>query len=1184
MDPEESPELPPLKRGTYDLDAILAAAGDAEFAIPPPATKNSFNPFASSSPSAFRSSFNPSTAPSTSANDNSSNNNETASSPPAAPKAVPASRPKPLTRKPITTSSPATTPSTAGTTAKQRVSTLRSTLSKFSAPKKIDLEPVIAEDELTNNSTWDETTVQDHTDKNSNISASNINNHIGNGSLTEEQTRGPSNDDANNSMTIVSPTPSNGSSSGGIFKSSRLLRTVPFNRVSSPGAHLDPMSLGASSPTRSGSPVNLSTGSIGGLAGNDPGVYSTPSSSRPTSRPSSRPTSRPSSRVSTGNGKYHSRQLSSDSLASFNAMIGKEDPMGMGVGMGMGMGIGLGDEDDEIDLHNSGQVSFVVSDPEHLKILEGEIEDPFSPSMSAIDADADAYLSSLMQQSTSPFGSRKSNNTSRGQSPAFRSRRQRTADSGTTGGDESFLDSTDDALSDKEPHSKFRSSRTGTKTPTSPLARAVTRGSSHSPRDLSNSSGILSLDQVMSDSQGLDDIMDPSFLNNTGGRSFIVNRGGLSSNVSKDSLSSRSPPISNGVNTLQFQQPLPPVPGLDDSQIHPLDSQPANSTILQSSPALSPARSADNSNVMKSFTESKAQELDGQESGDINHVEVDIVVQSVNVHDEHHNNQTPKVQPQFDDSDLDDTDEIHYNHSLSEPLANEMMPLHDSLDIPESHAQSFAEWMSSSAEISRLDISPPVSHPPGFLHNHLGQPMPTFTTALSSGIGNSGLSTELFPVPPTYSPHASPHGTSFMASTSLGDASLLTSSFTPALSSPEATAASTVQQQQQSPAESSKTVPPLPSTTTTSPTASKKAQILEKRTHLLEDLLSKARERTKNKAEASQLLSQAASEREKAVAAANAALDAMSSLPSSKDYQSESTTTTTSNGPSVTFLVTDDNASNHHDKEDETDGPSSSGNVSTANLSTLIDRKEGSLLRRSSAMMLSSRIRDSTNLDAPRYSIREMEDMKKNVRMDLRIEITNEIREEYERSAAEEAAIFQQEIEVLKTALEKEKRENSQLKGVLDEFESSLADIAVSTGKEIQTLKEQNSKLTEIKEETEEAFIVLKTRYDELKSLNQKHVENEGILRNAVEALKQDFEASEARYEKVKAHADAKFIVASQEMEQTRIGFENEVAMLKAQLSRQEMQMRTLEQALEIKNKENEDLILFSEELIAKLS
>ncbi len=87
-----------------------------------------------------------------------------------------------------------------------------------------------------------------------------------------------------------------------------------------------------------------------------------------------------------------------------------------------------------------------------------------------------------------------------------------------------------------------------------------------------------------------------------------------------------------------------------------------------------------------------------------------------------------------------------------------------------------------------------------------------------------------------------------------------------------------------------------------------------------------------------------------------------------------------------------------------------------------------------------------------------------------------------------------------------------------------------------------------------------------------------------METLKQDFETSESRYENVKIHADAKLVQASQEMEQARVVYDNEIAQLKAQLNRQEMQMRTLEQALEIKNRENEDLILFSEELIAKLS
>ncbi|KAK3813650.1 MAG: hypothetical protein JOS17DRAFT_452393 [Linnemannia elongata] len=989
MDPEDSPELPPLKRGAYDLDAILAAAGDAEFAIPPPPSKtsfnsSSFNPFASSTPSAFKSSFNssfnPSSTPSASASsynyDDNDNNNETPATPPPAapPKAVPASRPKPLTRKPLTSSTTSTTGAggtTTTTTAKQRVSTLRSTLSKFSAPKKADPEPVIPETDIV--PSVDETFVQDHADSISNNNNSNTSkNHIGNGSISEDQAGG-NNEDGNASMTILSPTPSNGNAGSGGFKSSRPLRSVPFNRVGSPGAHLDPMGLGASSPTRSGSPVNLSAGSIGGHVGNDLGVYSTPSSSRPASRPTSRPTSRPSSRVSTGNGKYHSRQLSSDSLASFNAMIGKEDPMGMG------------DDDDDMDLHHSGHVSFVVSDPEHLRILEGEIEDPFSPSMSAIDLDADAYLSNLMQQSTSPFGSRKSNNTSRGQSPAFRSRRQRTADSAATVGEESFLDSTDDALSDKELHPKLRTSRTGTRTPSSPLARAVTRGSSHSPRDLSNSVGQLSLDQVMSDSQGMDDIMDSSFLNGAagaGGRSFAVSRGGPSSNADKESLSSRSPPVSNGAGPSHTPLPLSPALGSENGQgVHPLDNHHGGAGAGLHSPlATSPSHPANGNNgngLNDDFSNSKhrqQQEFDDKDSVDINHVEVDIVVQNVNVHDEpeyRNKNQSPKVHLHIDDSDLDDSDDnIHYNHSVSEALANEEMQLHESLDIHESHAQSFAEWMSSSAEISRLDISPPVNHPPGFLHNlHNNQPLPSFGAAMSSsGPVNSGLSTELFPAPPTFSPHTPPHGTSLMASTNIGDASVLTSSYTPTLSSPEAAFASP-QQPQHSPS----------SITTTSPTASKKAQILEKRSHLLEDLLSKARERTKNKTEVTQLLSQAAIDREKAVAAANAAIEATpsatppsTSSSSSKDSLAESAAT--SNGPSVTFAVTDDTAPGS-DKDSRAlhDDDLDIGSGSAGNLSILIDRKDGGLVRRPSGMMLSSRIRDSTNLDAPRYSIREME-------------------------------------------------------------------------------------------------------------------------------------------------------------------------------------------------------------------
>lgn len=59
--------------------------------------------------------------------------------------------------------------------------------------------------------------------------------------------------------------------------------------------------------------------------------------------------------------------------------------------------------------------------------------------------------------------------------------------------------------------------------------------------------------------------------------------------------------------------------------------------------------------------------------------------------------------------------------------------------------------------------------------------------------------------------------------------------------------------------------------------------------------------------------------------------------------------------------------------------------------------------------------------------------------------------------------------------------------------------------------------------------------------------------------------------------------MVSQELEQARIVYGDEIVMLKGQVGRQEMQMRTLEQALDIKTKEFDQLMQISEEMIAKL-
>ncbi|KAG0049958.1 Transforming acidic coiled-coil-containing protein 2 [Gryganskiella cystojenkinii] len=1046
MDPEDSPELPPLKRGTYDLDAILAAAENAEFAVPPPPSKSSFNsnPFASSAPSGFRSTFNASNTPSI---NNSpyptTSNNEQESSP----SQITAKRPSVLTKK-------STAPASAGS--RTRVSTLKNTLSRF---RKADAESSVSD----NNS-------NDADDMDMNRD------HAHDRTLSGDPAVSIDTDPAPQSFNGASPTPSNAS-----IRSRNMARSVPFNRGVSPAtgsSRLEPMT--TLSPSRTSSPVN---GSV--LLTSDATAYSTPSNSRP----SSRPTSRPSSRVS--NGRYHSRQMSSESLASFNAMIDKDD------------------FEEEQRNQSSGHVSFVVSDPEHLRILEGEIEDPFSPSMSSMDPDTESYLSSLMQQQQhhSPLGSRKV--SSRGHSPAFKTRRQRAAE-----GDDSFLDSTDDGLSDKEIGSKFRTSRAGTRTPTSPLARALTRSS---PRDhgdnmvvtaLTNAAAQMSLDQILRDN---------SINMDSGSESFGDGpTAGQDSNLHDQDLD--HPPATRA--STGFSSPFhgDDRPKIDEA-IKVILHSPVSHPV---SPAIDGNDAQDLDNHQEQYGyhghdhRAAGYDFDKQEPAD---VEVDIVVQNVSINDYPGGNYQDRNVPYSDDeSDYDINDhELRSNLSGADVLANEEMQLHESVDVHESHAQSFAEWMSSSAEISRLDISPP----------------------LGSGQGYQSLAKTLAMA---HAPDATQFNGTSLLSSDLGDANVLTSSFTPALSSPESNAG---------PSQS------------TSPTTLKHSTLLEKRSNLMNGILNKARGNMKS------------------VDSDRSLTEKESSPPGSvaKDLDAAGESTL---APSVSFAGLDEMDKGEH-SEEESQHTGDTSFLSATGSKTDGGKKEGGLVRRASGIMLSSRIRDSTNLDAPRYSIREMEDMKKNARMDLRIEITNEIREEYERSAEQEAAIYQFEIEELKNALESEKNEKQQLKSVLDEFESSLADIAVSTSTEIQSMKDENKKLTESKQETEEAFVQLKIRYDELRDLNVKHVENENILRKAVETLKQDFETSEARYEGVKTHADARLVVASQEMEQARMMWQNEMAQLRAQMQQQEMHMRSLEQALETKNKENEDLILFSEELISKL-
>ena len=187
------------------------------------------------------------------------------------------------------------------------------------------------------------------------------------------------------------------------------------------------------------------------------------------------------------------------------------------------------------------------------------------------------------------------------------------------------------------------------------------------------------------------------------------------------------------------------------------------------------------------------------------------------------------------------------------------------------------------------------------------------------------------------------NGTS-MLSSDLGEANVLTSSFTPALSSPESA---------------------FSSAQSLSPTASKHSTLLEKRANLMNGLISKAKERTMK-----------GMEQDRSLADKDPSHSDEDLSPSDKDPSQLAATNEGGIGealaPSVSFAGLGD-LDNGENSQDESQGTEDGFSLTVAGTKLGSDRKEGGLVRRPSGIMLSSRIRDSTNLDAPRYSIREME-------------------------------------------------------------------------------------------------------------------------------------------------------------------------------------------------------------------
>ncbi|XP_066996608.2 uro-adherence factor A isoform X2 [Anabrus simplex] len=223
-------------------------------------------------------------------------------------------------------------------------------------------------------------------------------------------------------------------------------------------------------------------------------------------------------------------------------------------------------------------------------------------------------------------------------------------------------------------------------------------------------------------------------------------------------------------------------------------------------------------------------------------------------------------------------------------------------------------------------------------------------------------------------------------------------------------------------------------------------------------------------------------------------------------------------------------------------------------------------------------------------------------------------REELERlkqQMMEEAAVLEQEKEELRNKLrdaemarrqaeESERRKDrllneksqslSQMSIILEEYEKTISRLVAEKEHEKQAQSIEVARLTKEKdtmsthlENIEIAFSDVHQKYEKSKQVIQGFVKNEEALRASLAEYESTIKKQEQKYDALKSHAMAQLEGANEELNMLHRNHQVELTKLRAMLKKAELKVTSLEEVVEQKTKENQELVTICDELIGNV-
>ena len=181
-------------------------------------------------------------------------------------------------------------------------------------------------------------------------------------------------------------------------------------------------------------------------------------------------------------------------------------------------------------------------------------------------------------------------------------------------------------------------------------------------------------------------------------------------------------------------------------------------------------------------------------------------------------------------------------------------------------------------------------------------------------------------------------------------------------------------------------------------------------------------------------------------------------------------------------------------------------------------------------------------------------------------------------------------IEALKIENNRRRDSEEQMKQVMKEYEKTISELIAQKEREKLEFEQERDRAIQERDQAAEdlknveaAFADVHRKYERTKSVVEGFKQNEETLKAAIEEYAQRTEREEQKYELLKRHAEETLEKANQEIENVARGQDSEMARLTAMLKKAEMKASSLEQTVEQKAKENEELTAICDELIAKV-